>query len=100
MFSYRHYGSIPGRSMGRLAAGCRRVGALARGSWRLDPFCLYMRLCLTPQGFLTYPISTRCYHAVGIDLAFIFDGTAYHTARDEMARIRPGTLQVRCATPR
>ncbi|EFN50786.1 hypothetical protein CHLNCDRAFT_142511 [Chlorella variabilis] len=29
----------------------------------------------------------------GIDIAFIFDGTAYHTARDEVARIRPGTLQ-------
>ncbi|KAL4424855.1 hypothetical protein ABPG77_011105 [Micractinium sp. CCAP 211/92] len=29
----------------------------------------------------------------GIDVAFIFDGTAYHTARDDIDRIRPGTLQ-------
>lgn len=29
----------------------------------------------------------------GIDVAFIYDGTAYHTARDEADRIRPGTLQ-------
>lgn len=29
----------------------------------------------------------------GVDVAFIFDGTAYHTARDELERIRPGTLQ-------
>lgn len=29
----------------------------------------------------------------GIDVAFLFDGTAYHTARDETSRIRPGTLQ-------
>lgn len=27
-------------------------------------------------------------------MAFIFDGTAYHTARDEPSRIRRGTLQV------
>ena len=38
--------------------------------------------------------SYRHYGAIpGIDVAFLFDGTAYHTARDEMARIRPGTLQ-------
>jgi len=29
----------------------------------------------------------------GIDTAQIFDGTAYHTARDEVGRIRGGTLQ-------
>jgi hypothetical protein len=29
----------------------------------------------------------------GIDTAQIFDGTAYHTARDEVGRIRSGTLQ-------
>lgn len=28
-------------------------------------------------------------------MAFIFDGTAYHTARDEPGRIRAGTLQAR-----
>ena len=32
--------------------------------------------------------------SAGIDVAFIFDGTAYHTARDEPSRIRRGTLQV------
>lgn len=31
----------------------------------------------------------------GIDIAFHFGGTAYHTARDEQDRIRPGTLQAR-----
>ena len=31
----------------------------------------------------------------GIDIAFLFGGTKYHTARDEDAQIRPGTLQVR-----
>lgn len=29
----------------------------------------------------------------GIDTAFVFDGTAYHTIRDEPSRIRPGTVQ-------
>jgi len=29
----------------------------------------------------------------GIDVAFLFDGTAYHTSQDRTARIREGTLQ-------
>ena len=38
--------------------------------------------------------SYRHYGAVpGIDVAFLFDGTAYHSNRDETSRIRPGTLQ-------
>ena len=40
-------------------------------------------------------LSYRHYGSLpGIDIAFIGDGTAYHTARDEVDRIRPGTLQV------
>lgn len=38
--------------------------------------------------------------AAGIDIAFIFDGTAYHTSRDDIDRIRPGTLQARRGPPR
>ena len=38
--------------------------------------------------------SYRQYGSVpGIDVAFLFDGTAYHTNKDETKRIRAGTLQ-------
>lgn len=30
----------------------------------------------------------------GIDIATILDGSAYHTSNDNLARIRPGQLQV------
>jgi hypothetical protein len=33
----------------------------------------------------------------GLDLATLLDAGAYHTARDEPGRIRPGTLQARLA---
>ncbi len=29
----------------------------------------------------------------GLDVAFLLDGAAYHTDRDSVGRIRPGTLQ-------
>lgn len=32
----------------------------------------------------------------GLDIAFLLDGAAYHTDRDTVDRLRPGTLQVRC----
>jgi hypothetical protein len=31
----------------------------------------------------------------GLDIAFLLDGAAYHTDRDTVDRLRPGTLQVR-----
>lgn len=44
--------------------------------------------------------SHRHYGALpGIDVAFIFDGWAYHTNRDAPGRIRPGTLQAMGAPP-
>jgi hypothetical protein len=49
-----------------------------------------MQLSQRPSPSITSPAGTR---SAGIDIAFIFDGTAYHTARDEVSRIRPGTLQ-------
>jgi hypothetical protein len=55
-----------------------------------------MQLSQRPSPSITSPAGTR---SAGIDIAFIFDGTAYHTARDEVSRIRPGTLQARCRTP-
>jgi hypothetical protein len=30
----------------------------------------------------------------GLDIAFLLDGAAYHTDRDTVDRLRPGTLQV------
>jgi len=32
-------------------------------------------------------------HVPGVDLAFVFDGLAYHTKQDVVDRIRPGTIQ-------
>jgi Peptidase family M28 len=31
----------------------------------------------------------------GLDIAFLLDGAAYHTDRDTVDRLRPGTLQAR-----
>ena len=30
----------------------------------------------------------------GLDIAFLLDGAAYHTDRDTVDRLRPGTVQV------
>lgn len=35
----------------------------------------------------------------GLDIAFLLDGAAYHTDRDTVDRLRPGTLQVRRQAP-
>lgn len=34
----------------------------------------------------------------GIDMAHILDGSAYHTSNDNLARLRPGLLQVSSPT--
>jgi hypothetical protein len=54
----------------------------------------FFELGLLPADTDYRMFSYRHYGALpGIDVAFLFGGTAYHTARDEAARIRPGTLQ-------
>jgi Peptidase family M28 len=54
----------------------------------------FFELGLIPADTDYRMFSYRHYGAVpGIDVAFLFDGTAYHSSRDETARIRPGTLQ-------
>ena len=99
MFSYRHYGSLPGGLLpleGWAAPPFKPLPGLFAG--RRHTTLHYAPHHTTPHH--TIPHHTTPYHATppvlpaGIDIAFIFDGTAYHTARDEVARIRPGTLQV------
>ncbi len=54
----------------------------------------FFELGLIPADTDYRMFSYRHYGAVpGIDVAFLFDGTAYHSSRDEVSRIRPGTLQ-------
>lgn len=73
---------------GSLDPSVARNRALARSrfAWGLPPALMHLTTYITVAAL---PIS-----AAGIDVAFIFDGTAYHTARDEPSRIRRGTLQV------
>lgn len=54
----------------------------------------FFELGLIPADTDYRMFSYRHYGAVpGIDVAFLFDGTPYHSLRDETSRIRPGTLQ-------
>jgi hypothetical protein len=54
----------------------------------------FFELGLIPADTDYRMFSYRHYGSVpGIDVAFLFDGTAYHSQRDETSRIRPGTLQ-------
>ncbi|KAL4547458.1 hypothetical protein Ndes2526B_g06708 [Nannochloris sp. 'desiccata'] len=54
----------------------------------------FFELGLIPADTDYRMFSYRHYGAIpGIDVAFLFDGTAYHSNRDETSRIRPGTLQ-------
>jgi hypothetical protein len=54
----------------------------------------FFELGLIPADTDYRMFSYRHYGSVpGIDVAFLFDGTAYHSVRDETSRIRPGTLQ-------
>lgn len=68
-----------------------RSAPFPRGNTLVQDF---FELGLIPADTDYRMFSYRNYGSIpGIDVAFLFDGTAYHTVRDESSRIRPGTLQ-------
>ena len=59
------------------------------------PLCHHNRAGLLPADSDYRMFSYKHYGSLpGLDIAFLLDGAAYHTDRDTVDRLRPGTLQV------